>query len=215
RGGSITAVDGDVVLGAETVTLGTGSDVSAPGGAVRIVSASQFALNRNGVERISEGGAPGAGVVLNTGQIEGQTVEVKSTGDINNAGRIAAGGGAGNIFLRVGPNGTVFNEGTGTLLGMLQVTGNFDDVGISLGPDDLDAAVATSDSTINLPDLQDPRGRKTKGRVISRVGGAAGSAAVAREKRTQRAAGTSASRRKMLNRKSSFFGLVGRGQAKP
>ena len=72
RDGSITASGGDVVLGAETVSLGGASVVSTTSGAVRIVSAEQFTLADSGTERIMEGGTPGVQhFVQNTGRIEG------------------------------------------------------------------------------------------------------------------------------------------------
>jgi hypothetical protein len=215
-GGTITATGGDIVLGADNVVVGTGSQLLAPAGSVRMVRASQFALGNTGTERITEGGLPGTGEsVLVTGWVEGDLVEIKSTGDIHNNGAIEAGGGFGQIYLKVGPNGTVFNEGSGTLSGVLNVTGEFDNIGVVIGTKDQDAAVALASSMSDLPEIEDPRGRRTAGRERRQLGGAAGSVAVQRQQKNgKKNTDLASSKRKALNRKSAFFGLVGRGTGK-
>ena len=191
---------------------GTGG-VKAENGAVRIVRATQFALNNTGSQRITEGGTPGGLPVLVTGTVTGNTVEIKSTSNINNNGLISAADGLGQIFLRVGPGGTIFNEGSGVLNGALQITGDFDSIGIEIGPKENDTAVALSNSTSELPDIVDPRGRRIEGRLRSQVGTATGSVAAQRQQQTRsRKARALASNRTTLNRKSAFFGAVARGR---
>ena len=148
-----------------------------------------------------------------TGEVSGQTVEIKSTSNINNNGSITAANGLGQIFLRVGPTGTIFNEGSGTLNGVLQITGDFDSIGIEIGPKENDSAVALGNSTSELPSIEDPRGRRIEARRRIQVGTAAGSVAVQREQqRGTGNRGSLAANRATLNRKSSFFGVVARGR---
>lgn len=214
-GGKIEAMSGDIVLGGISVQVqGTGR-VEAHGGAVRMVRATQFSIGGTTPERITEGGPEGGLPVQITGEVRGNTVEIKSTSNINNGGTVTAAGGVGQIFLRVGSTGTIFNEGTGTLNGVLQITGDYDSVGIEIGPKENDTAVALTNSTSELPALEDPRGRRIEAQQRSQMGTAAGSVAVQRRQQAngrRAGAGTLASTRAALNRKSAFFGVVARGR---
>lgn len=206
-GGTVEADDGDVVLAGSTVSIG--GTVLAPMGAVRTVSATQFNLSNRGAERILPGGDPTSGGTVNSGRIEAGVLEMKATREISNAGFIEAGGGAGRLFMRVGPDGKVINEGTGQLNGLLNITGTFDPIGVEIDPDDLDGAASVKSATSRFPGIREP-GEKKRSKPTVRIdtGTVAASVSSSRD-RNRRNTSNSAVARRGLHSKSGFFGARG------
>ncbi len=207
-GGTVQANGGDVVLAGSTISIGGSALVVAPMGAVRIVSATQFTLANSGLERVTPGGDPNQGGTLNTGRVEGGTVEMKATREISNAGLIEAGGGAGRVFMRVGPGGKVINEGTGMINGILTVTGNFDEIGVRIDPDELDGAAAVKSAVSRFPALRAPGEKRGKSTVVVDTGTVAASVSSSRDRNRRGSTNTTVARRG-LHSKSGFFGLRG------
>jgi filamentous hemagglutinin family protein len=119
--GSISALDGDVILIAKTVeNAGT---IRAPQGTAALAAGNDVLLAESGAERVfvrgASGGAKAAGVT-NTGNIEANIAELKAHGGniygmaVKNEGRVAATGvtkEGGQIFLRAN-GGPVRTTGT-------------------------------------------------------------------------------------------------------
>jgi len=119
--GSISALDGDVVLmGASVLNAGT---IRAPRGTAALAAGNDTLLAESGEERVFVRGASGgkkAEGVTNTGKIEANIAELKAHGGniygiaVKNEGRVAATGVSregGQIFLRAG-GGKVRSTGT-------------------------------------------------------------------------------------------------------
>jgi trimeric autotransporter adhesin len=119
--GSISALDGDVVLMAGSV-LNEGL-IRAPRGTAALAAGNDILLTESGEERVfvrGSGGAKKAEGVTNTGEIEANIAELKAHGGnlygmaLNNEGRVAATGvtrSGGQIFLSAG-GGKVRSTGT-------------------------------------------------------------------------------------------------------
>ena len=207
--GTVQANDGDVVLAGSTVNIGGGDTlVVAPMGAVRTVSATQFTLANTGLERVAPGGDPAKGGTLNTGRVEGAMVEMKATREISNGGQIEAGGGAGRIFMRVGPGGKVVNEGTGFINGILEVTPVLDNDGVAIDPQDGDGATAVTSAVSRFPGIREPGQKRGKATVVVDTGAVAASVNSRRNRQRRGSANTAVARRGMHS-KSGFFGLRG------
>lgn len=110
--GSISALDGDVVLMAGSV-LNEGR-ISAPRGTAALAAGNDILLTESGEERVfvrGSGGSKKAEGVTNTGEIEANIAELKAHGGniygmaVKNEGRVAATGvtrSGGQIFLSAG-----------------------------------------------------------------------------------------------------------------
>ena len=119
--GSISALDGDVVLMAGSV-LNEGL-IRAPRGTAALAAGNDILLTESGEERVfvrGSGGAKKEAGVTNTGEIEANIAELKAHGGnlygmaLNNEGRVAATGvtrSGGQIFLSAG-GGKVRSTGT-------------------------------------------------------------------------------------------------------
>lgn len=119
--GSISALDGDVVLMAGSV-LNEGR-IRAPRGTAALAAGNDILLTESGEERVfvrGSGGAKKANGVTNTGEIEANIAELKAHGGniygmaVKNEGRVAATGvtrSGGQIFLSAG-GGKVRSTGT-------------------------------------------------------------------------------------------------------
>ncbi|MDH4410746.1 MAG: filamentous hemagglutinin N-terminal domain-containing protein [Verrucomicrobiales bacterium] len=119
--GSISALDGDVVLMAGSV-LNEGL-IRAPRGTAALAAGNDILLTESGEERVfvrGSGGAKKAEGVTNTGEIEANIAELKAHGGnlygmaLKNEGRVAATGvtrSGGQIFLSAG-GGKVRSTGT-------------------------------------------------------------------------------------------------------
>lgn len=208
-GAMIQAMNGDVVLAGDVVSVSGGATILAPLGAVRTVSAESFNLANSGTERVTvTAGTPG-GTVVNNGRIEAAQVEMKASAEITNGGLIQTVGGVGQVFLRVGPGGKVINSGTGMINGILEVTGDFDSVGPVLDPDTGDAVTTVRSAVSRFPALRRPGEKPGKETVVVDTGGVAASVDNSRE-RTKKKNQSVAANRRGLHRKSSFFGLRGK-----
>ena len=110
--GSISALDGDVVLMAGSV-LNEGT-IRAPRGTAALAAGNDILLSESGSERVfvrGSGGSPKTAGVTNTGEIEANIAELKAHGGnvygmaVKNEGRVAATGvtrNGGQIFLSAG-----------------------------------------------------------------------------------------------------------------
>ncbi|MCB1205227.1 MAG: filamentous hemagglutinin N-terminal domain-containing protein, partial [Verrucomicrobiae bacterium] len=119
--GSISALDGDVVLMAGSV-LNEGT-IRAPRGTAALAAGNDILLSESGSERVfvrGSGGSPKTAGVTNTGEIEANIAELKAHGGnvygmaVKNEGRVAATGvtrNGGQIFLSAG-GGKVRSTGT-------------------------------------------------------------------------------------------------------
>lgn len=119
--GSISALDGDVVLMAGSV-LNAGT-IRAPRGTAALAAGNDILLAESGEERVfvrGSGGSRKAEGVTNTGEIEANIAELKAHGGniygmaVKNEGRVAATGvtrSGGQIFLSAG-GGKVHSTGT-------------------------------------------------------------------------------------------------------
>jgi filamentous hemagglutinin family protein len=207
-GASLRAASGEVVLAGSVVSISGGAVIDAPLGAVRTVAAQAFNLSTTGVERVAITATGTANTVVTNGEVQGGDVEMKASTEISNGGLIQTTGGVGRVFLRVGPGGKVINSGTGMINGILQVTGEFDDVGTSIDPDNGDAATTVKSAVSRFPALRRPGEKPGKETVVVDTGGVAASVDNSRE-RTKRRTQRVAANRSALHRKSSFFGLRG------
>lgn len=119
--GSISALDGDVILMAGSV-LNEGA-IRAPRGTAALAAGNDILLSESGSERVfvrGSGGSQKAAGVTNTGEIEANIAELKAHGGnvygmaVKNEGRVAATGvtrSGGQIFLSAG-GGKVRSTGT-------------------------------------------------------------------------------------------------------
>lgn len=119
--GSISALDGDVVLMAGSVT--NAGTIRAPRGTAALAAGNDILLAESGDERVfvrGSGGAAKANGVTNSGNIEANIAELKAHGGnvygmaVKNEGRIAATGvtrQGGQIFLSAG-GGKIRSTGT-------------------------------------------------------------------------------------------------------
>jgi hypothetical protein len=121
--------------------------LTATGGDV--VVAGEF-VNVRGGALIEAAGA----VRMGGGASRGAAVEIEARQEIANAGRIEG----ARVFLEVGRDGKILNEGSGVIIGNLQVVGDFDNDGTVLLGDEGDALVAANSSLLRLPELKRPDG---------------------------------------------------------
>lgn len=120
--GSISALDGDVVLMAGSVS--NAGSIRAPRGNAALAAGNDILLSESGEERVfvrGSGGTAKATGVSNTGSIEANIAELKAHGGniygiaVKNEGRVAATGvtrRGGQIFLSAGGGGKVRSTGT-------------------------------------------------------------------------------------------------------
>ncbi|WP_338688233.1 hypothetical protein [Haloferula helveola] len=208
--GQVRATGGDVVMAGEIVRIRGGATIDASQ-AVRVGGGSRVDVADSGQKRLS---SMGTGLVLHLGTSRAATLELVGVQQVANAGRLETPGASGKIFLEVGPGGTVLNEGTGVIQGILQVTGDFDNDGVILGGDDGDQIGVVNSSLSRLPEVRRPDGSvASKARELSVEAPMTASADSGRDRAKRR---TVASRQKpKLLTRQSFFGMRGGSTAQP
>jgi len=217
----ITATGGDVILGAQQVTVssqlpGSGDDaaqVAAPSGAVRVFAGRSFRLETSGDERLTSLASGGSGgITLSRTLKAGEDVELHAVRGISNAGIIEADEGRGRVFLRVDDgNGRIDNDGL--ILGTPEANIAITNSG-RIEPDEGDAPSAVSTGISRFPALQRPGQAATGRRVVvyesaPPVGSASAGRDRANESRRARLARTG-----ILARGRSFFGVRGGSSAR-
>jgi len=204
--GVITATGGDVVVAGEFVNVRGDAKIEAAG-AVRMAGGRTVTVAADGQWRTGTVGA--GGVVQHLGESHGQDVEIEARQEIGNAGRIEG----ARVFLEVGRDGKILNEGSGVIIGNLRIVGEFDNDGTVLGGDEGDALVAANSSLLRLPELKRPDGSTaSRARDLRRD---VAMTASSDSQRDQAAAGQLAKKQPApLLRRLSFFGMRGAaGQA--
>lgn len=206
--GDVTATAGDVLAAGNVVRVAGEANLNASG-AVRVAAGNEVDVADSGPHRVQASG--GIGILLHLGDSRASTLELVTSGqELNNAGRLEAAGGAGRIFLEVGPGGTIRNEGTGVILGNTTFNGIFDNDGIIIGDDDLDPLQAVNSSVLDIPALKDPKGRSVSmARRIETNTAMSGSADALRPTSSKKRAQLAKRQAKPLVRRQSFFGMRG------
>jgi hypothetical protein len=204
--GALTATGGDVVVAGEFVNVRGGALIEAAG-AVRMGGARTVTVAADGQWRTGTAGV--TGVVQHLGASRGTSVEIEARQEIANAGRIEG----ARVFLEVGRDGKILNEGSGVIIGNLQVVGDFDNDGTVLLGDEGDALVAANSSLLRLPELKRPDGSSvSRARELRRD---VAMTASSDSQRDRSASGQIAGKQAgSVLRRLSFFGMRGAaGQA--
>jgi hypothetical protein len=207
--GSVTATSGSVLLAGQGVRVAATGKIRAAD-AVRMAGGSQVNLTQGGLRR-QLNVARGSGFVLHMGETRASRIEIAASEEINISGPLDAGSESNRIFLEVGGDGKILREGSGLLIGSLSIKGQFDDDGISLYPNDGDAAVAVTSSTLKIPALTRPGGTKaSESRTLVNEVPMSASADSGRDRKqsSQQVAARDGKAAPMLKR-SSFFGMRG------
>jgi hypothetical protein len=154
--GRVEATDGDVVLGGERVIVGGGAKLQAARD-VLIGGGREISVAASGDRRLKE--ESGVGFVLHLGETRASRIEMVAGAEIRNQGTLNSQN--GQIFLEVGDDGSITNESTGEIKGVLVANGDFANQGAVLVPDtDGDALPAINEGTLTLPKLTRPDGTK-------------------------------------------------------
>lgn len=210
--GKVEATDGDVLLVAPVVQVGGGAEVEATG-AARVGGATGIEVLPSGNRRLE---ATGEGLILHLGKSRANSIEWVAGSEVVQAGRVEAGAGAGKIFLEVGAGGRIRQEGTGVMLGDLEVSGVFEEQGVVFQSDDGDTAGGVASTSLKMPEVRRPGGQVVaERRVVTKM--VPMTAAVTRQEGKAVGHRELAGRGKdePVMRRARFFGLRGQQQVSP
>ncbi|MGL4399142.1 MAG: hypothetical protein ACRCXD_04690 [Luteolibacter sp.] len=208
--GHVEATDGDVVLGGERVIVGSGAKLQASQD-VLIGGGREISVAASGDRRLKE--ESGVGFVLHLGESRASRIEMVAGAEIRNQGTLNAQN--GQIFLEVGDDGSITNELTGQINGVLVANGDFENQGAVLVPNEGDGAPAINEGTLTLPKLSRPDGTKVNSEPqtlnytvpISATADARRDSSHSKRVNAQQMAQNDATR--SLLQRSSFFGMRG------
>lgn len=206
--GEVIATGGDLVAAGNVVRV-TGDSKLRASRAIRVAAGNDVEVDVSGQQRIQASG--GVGILLHLGDSRAGSLELVASGqELDNAGRLEAGGGTGKIFMEVGSGGVIRNEGTGVIFGRASFDGALDSDGIVLDGDNLDPLQAVNSSVLRVPALRDPEGRLvSKARRVETNTAMSGSADALRQPKAKKKKQLAQQGRKPLLRRQSFFGMRG------
>lgn len=209
--GNIEATGGDVVIAGRDVSIMASAQLSAVG-AVMIAGGTDVNIADSGTTRLTE--ASGSGFVLHLGETRANRIEVAAGSEIINRGRLGEQG--AKVFLSVGENGKITNEGMGIIVPNAVLDGNFDSDGIPVDPVEADAAAAINAGNLKVPELRRPNGsRVVRAKSVNYTTTISASSDGARDSSQKKKTTVAKNRAKpSLMRQSSFFSMRGGKKAK-
>ncbi|MEM1083445.1 MAG: hypothetical protein AAGI48_04940 [Verrucomicrobiota bacterium] len=209
--GMLEATSGDVIMAGSLMRVRGEARVRASG-AIRGGAGETIDVEASGERRLTASG--GTGTLLHLGDSRADLLEFVASGQISNGGRMEAGGGFGKVFLEVGPNGKILNEGTGVILGQATIMGDFDNDGVGIGYDEGDGLNLMNASVVKIPALKRPGGKQvSREQAIATNASMAGSADALRKSSVNSRTAAKRNKKPLLSRQS-FFGMRGSRKGK-
>lgn len=209
--GLIEATGGDVVLAGRDVTVTDAGRIVAAG-AVLMAGGTDVSITDDGNRALTENS--GAGFVLHLGETRASRIEVAAGSEIVNRGSLGLGD--SKVFLAVGEDGSITNDGTGIIVPDAVFDGDFRSEGIPVRPKEGDAAVAVNEGNLRIPELKRPDGsRLVRAQQVRYASAVAATGDAGRDARkTKRTVARNRSGKSMM-RQSSFFNMRGGTVKKP